>query len=138
MPLSDHEQRLLAQMEQQLLDEDPRFASTMRGAGGRASGRRRLLIGGVAVVAGLVMLVLSVASSLVPLGVVAFLLMLGGAIYAMSSPRHTGPTGVVGADGRAVPRGKPAGGRAQHQQRRGTFMQRMEQRWEKRRDERGR
>ncbi|HEX5512135.1 MAG TPA: DUF3040 domain-containing protein, partial [Actinomycetales bacterium] len=28
MPLSEHEQRLLSQMEQQLLADDPRFAST--------------------------------------------------------------------------------------------------------------
>ena len=41
MPLSDHEQRLLEQMERALYAEDPKFATTMRGADLRRRYRRR-------------------------------------------------------------------------------------------------
>lgn len=136
MPLSEHEQRLLSQMEQQLLSEDPKFASAMRGsARGRGAGRR-VLVGSLGVILGMVLLVLAVA--LVPsglnvvLGVAAFLMMLAGAGYAMSSPKKKGgPVGVVGADGRAPARPGPAQG-----SRRTAFMERLEQRWQRRRDER--
>ena len=33
MPLSEHEQRLLEQMERQLYADDPKLASTLRGSG---------------------------------------------------------------------------------------------------------
>ncbi len=135
MPLSDHEQKLLAQMEQQLLSEDPRFASAMRGKQARNRARRRLTIGGAGVVVGLLLLVLAIPSSLIWLGVAGFLLMLGGGVYAMSAPRRGGPTGVVGADGSTAPRAPRAGGTARPARSSG-FMQRLEQRWEQRRDNR--
>jgi hypothetical protein len=137
VPLSEHEQRLLSQMEQQLLAEDPKFASAMRGsARGRGTGRR-VLVGSVAVVVGMVLLVLAVALDVpsglnVVLGVAAFLVMLAGAGYAMSSSKKkAGPAGVVGADGRPQPRPSPSRG-----SRRTAFMERLEQRWQRRRDER--
>jgi len=136
VPLSDHEQRLLSQMEQQLLSEDPKFASAMRGSARRTG--RRVLVGSVAVVVGLLLLVLAVgvdtsSSALnVVLGVAAFLVMLVGAGYAMSSPKkRPGPVGVVGTDGQPQPRPAPPRG-AQ----RSGFMERLEQRWQRRRDER--
>jgi hypothetical protein len=130
VPLSEHEQRLLAQMEQQLLAEDPKFASAMNGR--RSVARRRMLLGGAAVVVGLLLLVFAVAQPIIPLGVVAFLVMLGGAVYALSAPKaRTGPTGIVDPSGRTRPlRGRPA--------RTGTFMQRLEARWDRRRDDRWR
>ncbi len=36
MPLSDHEQRMLDQIESALYAEDPKFASSVRGGGLRA------------------------------------------------------------------------------------------------------
>ena len=35
MPLSEHEQRLLEQMERALYAEDPKFASSLRSSGAR-------------------------------------------------------------------------------------------------------
>ena len=135
MPMSEHEQRLLSQMEQQLLAEDPKFASAMRGAARRTG--RRVLVGSVGVVVGLLLLVLAVgvdtsSSALnVVLGVAAFLVMLAGAGYAMSSPKKgSGPVGVVGSDGRPQPRPAPSRGAGR------AFMERLEQRWQRRRDER--
>lgn len=129
MPLSEHEQRLLAQMEQQLLAEDPKFASAMNGR--RSVMRRRLAIGVLGVLVGLVGLVLAVAYQVIPLGVLAFLVMLGGAVYAFSAPTARGPRGVVDGPGIRPPRGAAA-------RRHGSFMQRLEERWDRRRDDRWR
>ena len=135
MPLSDNEQKLLEQMERALYAEDPKFASAMRGANRRPGAGRRFVIGGAGIAFGLALLVVAI----VPLrqhllisvlvGVLGFVCMLAGTAYAVSSQRK-GPTGVVTASGTVRPAAKN-GGRT-----RGTFMQRLEQRWERRRDER--
>ncbi len=44
MPLSEHEQRLLEQMERALHAENPKFASALQGADLRALFRRRALL----------------------------------------------------------------------------------------------
>jgi hypothetical protein len=127
VPLSDNEQRLLEQMERALYAEDPKFASTMRGAARRSGSARRLLIGVSGVIVGLVLLVVGVAKMMVLLGVLGFVSMLAGTAYAVSGHRRGGPAGVVQGNGsiRQVPA-----------KRRGTFMQRLEQRWDRRRDDR--
>ena len=53
MPLSDHEQKMLEQMEQALAAEDPKFASQMQGSSLASMQRRRWLIGAVGIVLGL-------------------------------------------------------------------------------------
>lgn len=134
MPLSDHEEQLLSQMEQQLLQDDPKFASAMRGSRG-ARGGRRILLGAAGVAVGTVLLVVAVVAQLIFLAIPGFLLMLAGVTYAFSRPKqpqHSGPLGVVGADGttrarRAGDRGASSTG--------GGFMQRLEERWERRRGE---
>jgi hypothetical protein len=130
VPLSDNEQRLLEQMERALYAEDPKFASAMRGAARRAGAGRRLALGIVAVVAGLVLLIVGVNQMKVLVGVGGFLLMLAGTAYALSARRKGGPAGVVSAGGTVRPSG------AAKRRGKATFMQRMEQRWDRRRDER--
>jgi hypothetical protein len=127
VPLSDNEQHLLEQMERALYAEDPKFASTMRGASRRNGAGRRLVIGVGGVVVGLVLLVLGVAKEIVPLGVAGFVVMLAGTAYAVSS-RRRGPTGIVTASGTVRQAGSP-------RRRRASFMQRLEERWDRRRDE---
>ena len=87
MPLSEHEQRLLEQIERALYAEDPKFASTVRGGRLRKPTRRRRLQGVAVFVVGLVLLVVGVAvpqlwlaSSFPVSRVVGFLVMLGGAV----------------------------------------------------------
>lgn len=135
MPLSDHEEQLLSQMEQQLLNDDPKFASAMRGSARGARAGRRMALGGLAVVAGLGLIVLAVTAQIVLLAIPGFLVMLGGVTYAFSRPRQaaSGPVGVVGADGTARPR--PAGNRSAAGPSGGGFMARLEERWERRRGE---
>jgi cytochrome c biogenesis protein CcdA len=91
VPLSEHEQRLLEQIERALYAEDPKFASTVRGGRLRKPTRRRRLQGAALFVVGLVLLVVGVAvpqlwlGSFPVLSVVGFLMMLGGAVLAVTS-----------------------------------------------------
>ena len=91
MPLSEHEQRLLEQMERALYAEDPKFASAMRGRHGKARQRQRLLVGGFGVVIGLLLVVLGVARSVVLLAVAGFVLMIATGAFALTPPRRAGP-----------------------------------------------
>jgi hypothetical protein len=145
VPLSEHEQHLLEQMEQALYAEDPKFASQMQGSTVRDRLRRHITIGILAVLAGLVLVVLGVVNEAVWLGAIGFALMVGGAAYAVTPPRTPRPTlGAVGHDGtvRAHAPAKSTGTKsnrksksAKPRQSGGSagFMQRMEQRWDKRR-----
>lgn len=127
MPLSEHEQRLLDQIERALYAEDPKFASSVRGGRLRKPTRRRRLQGVLLFVLGLVLLVVGVAvralwlaSSFPVLSVVGFLLMLGGAVLAVTS---------VGASGSAA---DAQGGKNAPQQERGGITGKMEERFRRR------
>ncbi|HEV7789479.1 MAG TPA: DUF3040 domain-containing protein [Pseudonocardia sp.] len=91
MPLSEHEQRLLEQIERALIAEDPKFASTVRAGRLRRPTRRRRLQGLVLFVLGLVLLVVGVAvrsiwlANVPVVSVVGFLVMLTGAVLAVTS-----------------------------------------------------
>lgn len=125
MPLSEYEQRVLHQMEQQLRTDDPRFASSL--ASESRYSVRRLTIGVLLVALGLTLLVAGVASTLVWLGVLGFIAMLGGVMMAISKPRNA----KVGASKEAP---RPA---AKSRPDADGFMQRLEDRWDRRRDDRG-
>ncbi|GAA2553603.1 DUF3040 domain-containing protein [Pseudonocardia hydrocarbonoxydans] len=95
MPLSEHEQRLLEQIERALYAEDPKFASTVRGGRLRKPTRRRRMQGVALFVLGLVMLVVGVVIqsvsdgggmvALIVLSVLGFVVMLGGSVLAVTS-----------------------------------------------------
>ncbi|HEY0447485.1 DUF3040 domain-containing protein [Actinophytocola sp.] len=131
MPLSEHEQRLLDQIERALYAEDPKFASTVRGARLRRPSRRRRLQGIALFVLGVALLVLGVILPLRPGGVpvvslLGFLVMFFGALLTLSALRQGGGEGEEGA-------GESEGGGAKA--RRSSFSQRMEDRFRKRFDE---
>ncbi|KAA2258641.1 DUF3040 domain-containing protein [Solihabitans fulvus] len=93
MPLSEHEQRLLDQIERALYAEDPKFASTVRGARLRRPSRRRRLQGIALSVLGVALLVLGVMLPLKLAGipvvsVVGFLLMFLGVVLIVNTLRH--------------------------------------------------
>ena len=129
MPLSDHEQRLLEQMERALYQEDPKFASSLRSGRSGSVNRSRIVIGSLGVILGLVIVVIGVATSLPPVGVLGFVLMLAGAFWAWNGTRGDP----------AVAAGSPAP-RAGTSSKSGPspFMGRMEQRWRERREGDGR
>lgn len=134
MPLSEHEQRLLEQMERALYAEDPKFASAMRGADLRARYRRRAVVAGFVFVIGVAMLMTGAIIPIVPLSVAGFVVMLTSAWYAVMSWRRV-PTN---ADGTPMPVAPAGATKRVRRNNRGSFMQRMEERWRRRREDPGR
>ncbi|GAA1773799.1 DUF3040 domain-containing protein [Nostocoides vanveenii] len=135
MSLSEREQQLLDQMEQALYAEDPRFASQMQSVAARRSHTRHL-IGLVGVLAGLGLVLLGVNTTWI-VGAVGFVVMVAALAYAFAPPRKQhAPFGVVRDDGsvgsarRAGKGHKPGRGRRPQS---GTFMERLEDRWDRRR-----
>lgn len=80
MPLSDHEQRILDEIEKSLYEEDPRFARQVREKRGLASERRKAKLGAVAFAGGFLGLLLFFYSGSVPVGVLAFIGMVLGVV----------------------------------------------------------
>jgi hypothetical protein len=134
MPLSDHEQRMLDQIESALYAEDPKFASSVRGGTLRAPSTRRRLQGAVLFVAGLAMLVVGIAwqatwigHTLPVLSVIGFVVMFGGVVFAITGPRVAGGDKTAPDNGTArIRKGKSSGG---------SFTSRMEDRFRRRFDE---
>jgi hypothetical protein len=141
VPLSDEELRLLEQMERALLQEDPKFASTLRGTNLRRSAQRRAILSGVAFVVGIALLMTGVITQLPVVSVVGFVVMLGAATVGLSVLKARpalAATAPDSTDGLTVIQGGkssggPFGRTKAKKQKSGTFMQRMEMRWERRR-----
>jgi hypothetical protein len=82
VPLSDHEQRLLDEIEQALYAEDPKFAATVRSARTRSRTRRSVLLSVLGVVAGLCLVLVGLVTNVIALSVVGFVLVVGACGYA--------------------------------------------------------
>ena len=142
MPLSDEELRLLEQMERALVEEDPKLASTLRGTSLRRSARRRAIVAGLVFAIGIAVLMTGAITQLWPVGVVGFVIMLGSATVALGSIRgqqaSAEPQATDHSSGFTVIEGGRAG-RTRRPRNRTTsshsFMERMEERWRRRRDE---
>ena len=145
MPLSEEELRLLEQMERALVEEDPKFASTLRGTTLRQSARRKAILAGVVFLGGVVLLMTGAIAEVPVVGILGFVIMLVSATIGLTVLR--GQRGVNGAEA-ARPTGSTSrggftvieGGRTSRPRRQrggspkqGSFMERMEERWEKRR-----
>ena len=140
MPLSEHEQRLLEQMERALYAEDPKFATSLRGKDPRSNFRRRVFLAAVGFAVGVVLLMTGLVAQITPVSVLGFLAMLGSAFFAVTSYRAVTTAAQLGVvEGGTVrqPRGATPGRRPKARGSHG-FMQRMEERWNRRRDENGR
>ncbi len=135
MPLSEHEQRMLDQIESALYAEDPKFASSVRGGNLRTPSTRRRLQGAGLFILGLAMLVAGVAVKATMVGgfpvlsVLGFLVMFGGVVFAVTGPRGHGgfERGAASGGSRQPRRGKGSAG--------GSFTSRMEDRFRRRFDE---
>ncbi|HQY96010.1 MAG TPA: DUF3040 domain-containing protein [Phycicoccus sp.] len=122
MPLSEHEQQMLAQLEQALASEDPRFADQMRGGAVRGQRRTRLVVGLVGLVVGLGLVLLGVNTTMW-VGVAGFAIMVAAVAYALSPGRtlDAQPPSPGGVE-RKGPKGPASSG----------FMSKLDERWEKR------
>ena len=132
MPLSEHEQRLLDQIERELYAEDPKFASTVRGKKLRGPAKRRRIEGIAVFVIGVALLVLGVAAVRLQVGgvplvsVFGFLVMFAGALLTLHAFRRR-----KDSESEEQPDGK---GRAAKP--RSSFAQRMEDRFRQRFEDR--
>lgn len=127
VPLSEHEQRLLDQMEQALKVEDPKFASHMVAHPGRSRLRRRIAVGVCGLVVGLGLVIVGMTITQIWLGVVGFVVMVAAAAYAFK-PVNLRDFGTVQEDG-SVSAARPK----RQSRNNGSFMQRLEERWDRRR-----
>lgn len=133
MPLSEHEQRMLDQIERALYAEDPKFASNVRGGRLQRPSRRRRLQGVAVFLLGLTLLVLGVVIPVTVAGVpivsvVGFLVMFGGAVIVLFAMRAGGDE----AESQAQDGGGGSSGAKRKTDERGSFAQRMEERFRKR------
>ncbi|MEU4144089.1 spore wall synthesis complex protein [Streptomyces parvulus] len=129
MPLSEHEQRMLEQMERALYAEDPKFATALEGSGLRTYTRRRVYQAVAGFLVGIALLMAGMVAQQVWLSVVGFLVMLGCAVLAVTGWRKAPKPGEQPAAGAAP---QPTG-RQQRQKR--SMMDRIDERWQRRRDE---
>lgn len=135
MPLSEHEQRLLEQMERALYAEDPKFATSLRSAStGRAS-RGRAALGVIVLLAGITLLMLGAILPLIPLGVAGFVVMVIGATLAFLGLRGRPAAAAAEGEAAADPSAPPTAAPRRAPQQSSGFMNRLEDRWRKRRDE---
>ncbi|WP_110181606.1 DUF3040 domain-containing protein [Nocardioides solisilvae] len=140
MPLSEEELRLLEQMERALVEEDPKFAHTLRGTAFQRAARRRAVLGGVVFAAGVAIMMTGAIASLPVVGVVGFVVMLASATVVVTSLRHPhkaaepipfkdAPQGFSVIEGGRKGRRPRSQARSSH-----SFMERMEERWRRRRE----
>jgi hypothetical protein len=136
VPLSEHEQRLLEQIERALVDDDPKFASSVRTGDRRQKARRRLQIGAALVVVGFAVLVGGAVAQQPLVGALGFLVAFGGAALAVlhykvaTGTVESGPA-PAGGRGRSVPGRGPRGGRIGRQ----PLKNRLEERFRRRYDQ---
>jgi hypothetical protein len=164
VPLSEEEHRKLEEMARALAVEDPKFVSALQGRTLRSTARMRSLVAGLVFLGGIAILlggVMTTAGALsVVIGALGFVVMLTSAMIGLAAWRGhqaheevpAGPDSLFDFEerpqrfevidgGRASkpkrqrgprqPR-KPRGPRGRKQ---GTFMQRIEKRWSRRRDQ---
>lgn len=126
MPLSEQEQRLLDEMERHLYRNDADFVSTTGDRRGRPS-YRSIAIGCLIALVGVAALVTGVIIQQPVVGVIGFVVMLGGVLVAISPSRRAAET----LDSEPTSPKQSAG--AQKSSR--GFMDRMNERWERRQDD---
>ena len=121
MPLSEQEQRLLDEMERHLMRNDADVVSAP--TDGRTLSYRNIVYGTILVLLGLGALIVGVSIPLVVVGVIGFVVMLGGVILAVTPSKGLGHVRTE-PDRPAAP------------QKSASFMDRMNDRWDRRQEER--
>jgi hypothetical protein len=116
MPLSEHEQRLLDEMERSLYHNEADDVTTV--GGGRARPNyTAIALGVVAGVVGVVLLLVGVVSRLPVIGLAGFVVMFAGALVAIAPPRRL------------------RSARASGTRKRPSLMDSLNERWDRRNDE---
>ncbi|WP_150242482.1 DUF3040 domain-containing protein [Nocardiopsis quinghaiensis] len=131
MPLSEHEQRMLDQIERALYAEDPKFANTVRQTNPAVHYKRWIIKAGLGFVVGVVLLMtglmLQSTVAQVAISVLGFLVMLLCFLWGASAWRRSSGGGAE-AVAEAEPKQKRRGGN------RPGMMNRFEERWRRRQE----
>jgi Protein of unknown function (DUF3040) len=137
VPLSEHEQRMLEQMERALYAEDPKFATALEGSGLRTYTRRRVYQAVAGFLVGIALLMAGMVAQQIWISVVGFLVMLGCAVLAVTGWRKGPKQGEQQQEQGAGQAGGGGSGGSTRRQPRGrrSMMNRIEERWQRRRDE---
>jgi hypothetical protein len=129
MPLSEQEQRLLDEMERSLYHNDADFVSAVSGGRGRLN-YGALVLGILVGILGLGVVIAGVILHQPLIGLVGFVAMFGGVLLALRrssrGPVAKAPLGGTPTAGKAAPASSKSG-----------FMDRLNDRWERRDDDRG-
>jgi hypothetical protein len=123
MPLSEQEQRLLDEMERHLMHNDADVVTAPRD--GRSLSYRNIVYGTILVLLGLGGLLVGVSVPLIVVGVIGFIVMLAGVVLAVTPSRN--PLKAVPSDSARPARASSP---------RSSFMDRMNDRWDRRQEER--
>ncbi|MBC7305096.1 MAG: DUF3040 domain-containing protein [Nocardia sp.] len=141
MPLSEHEQRMLEQIESALYAEDPKFASSVRGGRLRSTSSRRRFQAAALFAIGLCLLVAGIAAPFKPGGfpiisLVGFIAMFGAGVLLMIGNSRRAASAESDETPPAAGQGpSPSGGstgRGGRQRKSGGFSERMEDRFRRR------
>ncbi|TFC96656.1 MULTISPECIES: DUF3040 domain-containing protein [Cryobacterium] len=122
MPLSEQEQRLLEEMERGLYHNDADFVANVGGTSLRPN-YRSISLGVLAAVAGIGGLIAGVAIQQLWLGVLGFVIMFAGVLIATTPSKNATRMS-------AAPRSSPSQQRSPER----GFMDRMNERWDRRQD----
>ena len=128
MPLSEHEQRELEQIERALRTSDPRFADTVSAADPRVHDKRRIIGAALGFLIGVGLLLAGVVANVIPVAVAGFVVMLACSLWAVTSYRRMTGSATAKA-GRSGTMRRAARGRQTGRQARPGLMGRLEQRW---------
>lgn len=125
MPLSEHEQRLLEEMERSLYQNDADFVAKVGGKRARPA-YRSIVLGVLVAVVGIAVLVTGVFVQQPIVGIVGFVVMFAGVLLAIAPGKRV----AIDPDAPRSTHGKTA-------QAQSGFMDRMNDRWDKRQDGQG-
>jgi hypothetical protein len=123
MPLSEHEQRLLDEMERNLYQNDADFVANISATPRRKPAYRAIVLGVLVAVVGVGVLIAGVSFQIALVGILGFVLMFGGVLLAITPGRRRGSPELF------TEAPKPAGGAKSS-----DFMDRLGERWDKRQD----
>ena len=130
VPLSEHEQRQLEQIEQALYREDPKFGRLVRSSDPRVHYKRKLAQALIGVIVGAGLLAAGVVTHRVYLEATGAVIMLLSLVWAVVSwRRHLARVRPPRAKAQAKGQARRPG-----QTRRARMMERMEERWRRRQE----
>jgi hypothetical protein len=137
VPLSEHEQRQLEQIEQALYREDRRLARLVRSSDPRVHYKRRVAEALIGLVLGAAMIAAGIILPIIGLAVAGFVVMLLCGIWALNSWRQMATVALGAAQGAPAVTGKRRSRRTRRNGSaapRGSFGERLDERWRRRQE----